>query len=193
MSAMIAEPREAYKCFRKLGMIRKTVATHRLKKLRHLHAVEKLATWRRTYGFDRLEDGDARWVHGPLPPTPEQIIASMWSDLNALKDAISTAGKAGSGQKVKSFITELGRGTVSFTDEEFARFKRIVERRSRDAAHVTVASIDTIQYCSHRSRSPEISFDARGYMEKNNEGRMDPERDRLESPSAGTGFETPGR
>ena len=106
MSAIIAESREAYKRLQKLGMIRKTVATHRLKKLRHLHAAEKLATWRRTYGFDRLEDGDARWVHGPLPPTPEQITASMWSDLNALKDAIS--GKDGSGQKAKSLLGVLG-------------------------------------------------------------------------------------
>ena len=108
MSAIIAESREAYKLLRKLGMIRKAVATHRLKKLRHLHAAEKLATWRRTYGFDRLEDGDARWVHGPLPLTPEQITASMWSDLNALKDAISTAGKYGSEQKVKSLFGVFG-------------------------------------------------------------------------------------
>ena len=58
MSPMIAEAREACKRLRKLGMIRKTVITHRLKELRRLHAVEKLATWRRTYCFDRLEDGD---------------------------------------------------------------------------------------------------------------------------------------
>ena len=60
----------------------------------------------------------------------------------------------------------------------------IVERRGRDAAHVTVAPIDI---------SPEISFDAHVYMEKNDGGRMDPERDYLEPPSAGTGFETPGQ
>ena len=81
----------------------RTVATHRLKELRHLHAVENLATWRRTYGFDLLEDGDD-WVHGPLPSTPEQITASMWSDLNTSKDVISLSGKDGSRQKVKSFI-----------------------------------------------------------------------------------------
>ena len=50
--AMIAETREACKRLRKLGMLRKSVVTHRLKKLRHLRAVEKLATWRRSYGFD---------------------------------------------------------------------------------------------------------------------------------------------
>ena len=93
MSAMIAESREAYKRLRKLIMIRKTVATHRLKELRHLRAVEKLATWRRIYGFDRLEDVNDQWVHGPLRPTPEQTTASMWSDLNALKDATSVSRK----------------------------------------------------------------------------------------------------
>ena len=30
-------------------------------------------------------------------------------------------------------------------------------------------------------------------MERNDEGRIDPERDQLEEPSAGTGFETPGQ
>ena len=190
-SAMIAESREACKRLRKLGMVRKTVATHRLKELRHLHAVEKLATWRRTYGFDRLENGDDQWVQCPLPPTPEQITASMWADLKELKDAISMSGKEGSRQKVKNFFNELDRGTASFTDVEFVMLKRIVERRGRDAAHVTVAPIDTAQPCSPRSRSPETSFDARVYMEKNDEGRMDPEQDQLESPLAGTGFETP--
>ena len=71
--------------------------------------------------------------------------------------------------------------------------KRIVERRGRDAAHVTVAPVDTAQTCSPRSRSPELFFYVRVYMEKNEEGRMDLERDQLESPSAGTGFETPGQ
>ena len=90
---MIAESREACKRLRKLDMIRKIVATHRLKELRHLRAVEKLATWRRTYGFDRPEDGDDQWVHGPLPLSTEQTTASMRSDLNALKDEISMSGK----------------------------------------------------------------------------------------------------
>ena len=72
--------------------------------------------------------------------------------------------------------------------------KRMVEeKRGRDAPHVTVVSIDSAYYCSTRSRSPEISFDACVCMEKNDEGRMDPERDQLESPSAGRGFETPGQ
>ena len=58
ISAMIDESREAYKHLRKLGMIRKTVATHCLEELKHLRAVEKLATWRRSYGFDRCDARD---------------------------------------------------------------------------------------------------------------------------------------
>ena len=143
ISAMIAESREARKHLRKLGRVMKTVATHRLKELRHLHAVEKLATWRRAYGFDRIEDGGAHWVHGPLSPTPEQITASMWSDPNAFKDEISMSGKYRSRQKVKSFTNEIRQGTVSFTDEEFARLKPFVERRGRDAAHYCVDRYST--------------------------------------------------
>ena len=44
VSVMIAKSREACKRLQKLGMLRKTVATHHLNKLRHLCAVEKLAT-----------------------------------------------------------------------------------------------------------------------------------------------------
>ena len=193
VSATIAESRKACKRLRKLGMIRKTVATHRLKNLRHLRVVEKLATWRRTYGFDRLEDGDDHWVHGPLPPMPEQTTTSMWADLNALKDAISMSGKERSSQRVMSFINELDQGAASLTDGEFAMLKRmIMERRGRDAAHVTVAPIDTAQPCSHRSSSSEVLFGVCVCIERNDESRMDPEQDQLESPSAGTGFETPG-
>ena len=71
--------------------------------------------------------------------------------------------------------------------------KRILEKRGRDAIHLTVAPVDTAQTCSPRSRSPETSFDARVYMEKNDERRMDPARDQLESPSTGMGYETPGQ
>ena len=75
------------------------------------------------------------------------------------------------------------------SNEEFARIKRFVERRSHDAAHVTISG----QYCSPRSPSPKISFGACVCMEKSEEGGMDPEPDQLEPPSANTGFETPGQ
>ena len=125
-------------------MIRKTVATYHLKELRHLRAVEELATWRRTYGFDRLQDGDDQWVHGPLPPTPEQTIASIWADLNALKDTILMSGKERSKKRVSHFINELDQGTASLTDREFVMLEcMIAETRGRDAAHVTVAPVNT--------------------------------------------------
>ena len=50
VSAMIAESREACKRLHKLYMLWKTVATHRVKELRHLRAVETFATWRGSYG-----------------------------------------------------------------------------------------------------------------------------------------------
>ena len=124
------------------------------------------------------------------------------------------SGKERSRQRVKSFINELNQGTASLTDEEFAMLIRmIVERRDHDAAPVTIAPIDTGKPCSPRSRSSEISFDVRVCMERNDEGRMVPERgqlerssastsqleqsldgtDQLELPSASTGFETPGQ
>ena len=102
------------------------------------------------------------------------------------------SGKDGSRQKIKSFIKEIG-GTMSFTDEEFIRIKRFVKRRGRDTVHVAVRSIDTALPCSPRSCSPEISSDVCVSLEKDEEGRMNPEPDQLEPPSTGTGFETPGK
>ena len=58
ISAIIADSREARKHLWKLGRVMKTVAAHRLKEPTHLQAVEQLATWGRTYCFDRLTDGD---------------------------------------------------------------------------------------------------------------------------------------
>ena len=151
--AMIAESREACKRLRKLGMLRKTVATYRLKELRHLRAAKKLATWR-SYGFDRCDVRDEQWVHGPLPPTPEQSTANMWAEVNALKEVISMSGKDRSRQRVESFINKLEQGTTSLTDEEFNRLERMIRgRRGRAAAHVVVTSINTAQPCSPRLHS----------------------------------------
>ena len=130
---------------------------------------------------------------GFLPPTPEQTTASMSAEVNALQKAISMSGNKRTKQRVEGFTNELERGTASLTDEEFARLERMIrERRGRAAAHVVVAPIDTAQLCNPRSNS-EISFYVRVYMEGNNEGRVDPERGQLQSPSAGTGFETYGQ
>ena len=127
------------------GHLWKAVATHRFRELKHLRAVEKLTTWRRSYGFDRCDARDEQWVHGPLPPTPEQTTANVWAELNALTYTVSISGKYRSRQIVDSFIAELEQGTAGFTNEEFARLKRIVKRKDHDAAHVVATPIDTAQ------------------------------------------------
>ena len=70
--------------------------------------------------------------------------------------------------------------------------KWYVERGSREAAQVTVTPVSTVQHCIPCSLNPEMPPDVCLSLESN-EGKVDPERDKLESPSAGTGFETPGQ
>ena len=142
-------------------------------------------TWRRINDFDRVADGDGNWFHGSrsLPPTPEEFAASLWSELNALRDAFSMPR-----QKDRNLINAIKQGKVS--DEELAILKRLVEKRGRYATQMTVTPVDTVQYCSPRPQTPEPSSDVYVSL-KRNEGKMDPERDELELPSAGTGFETP--
>ena len=206
ISAVLAESRQARKHLRKWGKVTEIVAAYRLKELKHLQAVEKLATWKKACGFDRLAEGDNSWVHGTRPPTPEEFTTSLWSDLKELKDAVSMPTRDGFSQRAKSFIKKIGQGTVNLKDAigqstvnlanaELAMLKRFVERRGRDAAHVTCASVDTAQHCDPRSPSSEPSFDACvcADMEKKDEGTMDPERDQLEPPSVSTGLETPGQ
>ena len=86
----------------------------------------------------------------------------------------------------------IGQSTANMTDEEFAILKRFVEKRDREEAQVTVTPVSTVQPCIPCSLTHEILIGARIYMESN-EGTMDPEPTELESPSAGTGFETPGQ
>ena len=93
--------------------------------------------------------------------------------------------------KVRSFLSAIEQGKVS--DDEFAMLKRLVEERDRDAAHATVAPVDTAQYRSPRSLNPQIPSDVCVHMEKNEAGMMNPEQDQLESPSVGTGLKAPGQ
>ena len=75
--------------------------------MNHLRALEKHAAWTRSYGFDRCDVYDGQWrpsSHGRvcsggdpkhpridvgsdcrLPLTPEETTASMWAELNVLK------------------------------------------------------------------------------------------------------------
>ena len=88
------------------------------------------------------------------------------------------------------FVNAFEQGKVS--DEEFVVLKRLVEKRGRKAAQVTVTPVDTVQHCSPCPLDPEPSPDVCVKLESN-EGRMGPERGELESSSAGTGLETPGQ
>ena len=176
------------------AIITETVDAHRLRKMRDLLAFEKLATWRRMNGFDRVVEGEENWfhVHRSLPSTPEQYTASLRSDLQKLKDAISMPAEdtmTRPWQKTIDFVDGL-KGKLP--DEELAVIKRYVEKRSREAAQaqVTVTPVDTVQHCSPCPLDPEPSSSVYVRLE-NTEGKMGPELEELESPSAGTGLETP--
>ena len=54
-------------------------------------------------------------------------------------------------------INAIEQGKVS--DEEFAILKRLVEKRGREAAQLTVTSVDTVQHCSPCPLNPEIPPD----------------------------------
>ena len=137
-------------------------------------------------GFDRVADGEDNLSCG-LPPTPEEYTASLRSDLQELKAAISMPR-----QNVSNLINEIEKDKVS--DEEFAILKRLVEKRSREAAQaqVTVTPVATVQHGSPCPLNPEMPADVCMRLESN-EGKMDLELKELESPSAGTGLETPGQ
>ena len=154
--------------------------------MRDILTFEKLATFSRMNGFDRVVDGEDNWFHAHLlPPTPQGFSASLRSELQKLKDAISMPR-----QKVSNLINEVEEGKVG--DEKFAKLKWLVEKRGREAAQVTVTLVDTVQHCNPCPLDPEPPPDVCVKLESN-EGRMDPERGELKSSSAGTGLETPGQ
>ena len=186
LKTRLHEAREASKHPRKLGRVMGIVAAHRLQQMKDLLKFEKLVTGRKMNGFDRVADGEDNWCHGPrsLPPTPEEYAPDMWSNLQELKNAISMPR-----QKASNLINAIEQGKVR--DEEIAILKRLVEKRGREAAQVTVTPVNTVQYCNPSPQTPEPSPDVCVKL-GDNEGRMDPERGELEPPSAGTGLETPG-
>ena len=169
-----------------LAIVTKTVDAHRLQKMRDILTFEKLATFRRMNGFDRVVDGEDNWFHArSLQPTPQEFSASLRFELQKLKDTISMPR-----QKVSNLINDIEQRKVS--DEEFAVLKRLVEKQGREAAQVTVTPVDTVQHCSPYPLDPEPSPDVCVKL-GSNEGRMDPERGELKPSSAGTGLETPGQ
>ena len=88
---MLEESREVYKHSRILGRVTGIVADHCLQELQYFQAREQLATWRRNHGYDHHDS----WMHGTLPLSPQDFTASLWSDLQELKDAISMSGGLG--------------------------------------------------------------------------------------------------
>ena len=142
-------------------------------------------------GFDRVMDGEDNWFHAHLlPPTRQEFSASLRSDLQELENAISMPAETRPWQKTIDFVNAIEEGKVS--DEGVVVRKRLVEKRGREAAQVTVTPVDTVQHCSPCPLDPEPSPDICVKLESN-EGRMDPERGELKSSSAGTGLETSGQ
>ena len=88
--AVLFESEKEKKRRQMLAKVTKTVDAHRLQKMRDLLTFEKLVTFRRMNGFDRVMDGEDNWFHAHLlPPTPQTFCASLQFELQKLKDAIS--------------------------------------------------------------------------------------------------------
>ena len=78
-----------------------------------------------------------------------QYYAGLWSEVNALRDAILMPR-----QKVSKLINAIEQGKLS--DEEYATLKWLVEKRDREAAQMTITPVDnTIHHCSPISQTPE--------------------------------------
>ena len=186
LTAMLVEAREASKHARKRGRVMGIVAAHRLKQMRTLLMYEELATWRRENGFDREMEGEESCFtgHRSLPPTPQEYYASLWCEVNALKDAISMP------LQLLKLFNAIEQDTLS--DEEYATLKRCMEKRVRETAQVTAVTRDhTVQPCSPCSPNPDRPSGALCNLE--NEGTMSQELEELTSSSTGTGLNTPGQ
>ena len=186
LTAMLVEAAEASKHARKRGRVMGIVAAHRVKQMRTLLMYEELATWRRENGFDREMEGEESCFtgHRSLPPTPQEYYASLWCEVNALKDAISMP------LQLLKLMNAIEQDTLS--DEEYATIKRCMEKRDRDAAQVTVTQVSTVQQCSSIPKTPEPPPDVCVNLE-NNEDEMDPGMEELTSSSTSTGLNTPGQ
>ena len=130
--------------------------------------------------------------HRSLPPTPQEYYASLWCEVNALKEAISMPART-PWQKTAEFVDGL-KGKLP--DWELAEIKRYVEQRCRKEAQaqaqMTAKPVGTVQHCSPISPNPGMPSNAFVKLE-NNEGTMSQELEELTSSSAGTGLETPGQ
>ena len=181
LTAMLDEAKEASKYAHKLSRVMGIVAAHCIKQMREFLMHEELAIWRRENCFDRAEESYF-YVHRSLSPTPEQYYAGLWSEVNALKEAIS--------MPAEDTVTRPRQ-----KDSLDARIKEYVERRSREAARVQVTAVtrdDTVQHCSPISQTP-VPLSGVYFNLENNEDEMGPELEKLESSLTDTGLETPGQ
>ena len=179
---VVFESEKEKKRRRMQAIVTETVNAHRLRKMRDLLVFEKLATWRRMNGFDRVVEGEENWFndHCSLRLTPEQYTASLKSKSQKLDNAISmpTETETRPWQKMMDFVDEL-KGKLP--DEELAVIKRYVEKRSREAAQtqVTVTPVNTVQHCSPCPPNPDMPSDVCFRLESS-EGKMGPELKELE-------------
>ena len=131
LTTMLAEAGEASKHARKRGRVMGIVAAHRLNQMKEILLYNELAIWRRENGFDRVEAVEKNRFgdHRSLPPTPEQYYASLWEEVDALKEAISMPART-PWQKTAEFVGLKGK----LPDWELAEIKRYVEKRCRKEA-----------------------------------------------------------
>ena len=189
LTTMLAEAGEASKHARKRGRAMGIVAAHRLKQMKEILLHNELAIWRRENGFDRVEAVEKNRFgdHRSLPPTPEQYYASLWAEVDALKEAIWMPART-PWQKTAEFVDGL-KGKLP--DWELAEIKRYVEKRCRKEAHaqMTAKPVGTVKHCSPISPNPDTPSGVCFNLE--DEGKMGQELKKLESSSADTGLETP--
>ena len=176
LTAMLVEAGEASKHERKRGRVMGIVAVHRLKQMRTLLMHEELATWRRENGFDREMEGEESCFtgHRSLPPTPQEYYASLWCEVNALRDAISIPAK--SRPRQKDSMEEL------LAKFDYAEIKRCIDKRYREEAQakaqMAAEPVGTVQQCNPSSPNPDTPSDVCFNLE--NEGTMSQE---MEEPT----------
>ena len=133
LTTMLAEAEEASKHARKRGRVMGIVAAHRVKQMKEIILYNELAIWRRKNGFDRVEAVEKNRFgdHRSLPPTPEQYYASLWAEVDALKEAISMPART-PWQKTAEFVGGLkGNFRIGNLPRSSGTWKSDVARRRR--------------------------------------------------------------
>ena len=113
-----------------MAIVIEEVAAHDLKKMNELLAYQELVIWRRENGFDRVAEGEESCFpgHRSLPPTPQEYYASLWCEVNALKEVISMPART-PWRKTIEFVDGL-KGKLP--EWELAEIKRYAEKRCRE-------------------------------------------------------------